>query len=73
MIALFVCMSTFPFSHTLIGSLLMTLNLYIHIGCFVSIVQVLDETIHVARSWSLSLPDTCFLSLLPSFIFVIIL
>jgi len=50
-----------PLPHTLIGSLLMTLVLHIQNGRFVSIVQVLDETIHVVRSWSLSLPDSSIL------------
>ena len=42
------------------------------IGRFVSIIQVLDETIYIARSWSLSLPNLVFSSLLPSCYFLIL-
>ena len=38
---LFICTSTFSFSYTLIGLLLTTLDLDVHIGCFLLLIRCL--------------------------------
>ena len=63
----------FRFSYTLIRSLLMTLDLDIQIGHFVSIVQVLDEPVAYCEESGVSLYlIPVFLSFLPSCYFLIL-
>ena len=64
LLILFLCTSTFSFTHTLTRSLSDDSEFVRpDIGRFVSIIQVFDETVFFAKSWSFSLFDSSILIL----------
>ena len=70
---LFICTSSPLYTHTLIRSLSDDPGFVRpDIGRFVSIVQVYDETVRFANSWSFSLFDSGILIFLPSYYFLIL-